>query len=131
MGIVATMARIKKYNIDRDPEAIQAVNRILQIIFRNADMRNYEEDEDIDSRPREKIPTAIKTQTILEQVEEKITAPIKEKTKGKEALSEQDVLEIRRLASEKGLTSTVIATMFPTSARNVRNIVSRNTWKHI
>ena len=106
------MAGIKNYNIDEDQEALDACAKILDIIYKNV---KYEKDEEVDTRPREKILT-----------------PVKQRTKGgQNALSEQDVLEIRRLAGVEKLTSTVIATMFPTTARNVRNIVARNTWKHI
>ena len=50
---------------------------------------------------------------------------------GRSKLTENQVLEIRRLSNEKSLSSWRLGKMFMVNPKSIQDIVNRNNWKHI
>jgi DNA invertase Pin-like site-specific DNA recombinase len=60
-----------------------------------------------------------------------VTAGRQAHNKPNAKLTEQDVLEIRRLNSEEGIIAERLATRFGIKACTVSNILNRKTWRNI
>lgn len=111
------MSKMKIYNIEKDPVALEAVDKIMKIILRHLMSSEHE---------------------AVETVQQEIAAPLLsevpaavisvKKTNRKLIITDAQVNEIREL-SKKGWSSTKIATVYPCSARYIRSIVSGKSRK--